>query len=189
MIDQQFSLNCRHHHPIFLALLLLTIASIPVFSFGVVQLVPIEHLGIFAPHPATTEIFFARYCTYCPISTLIKFGELIDFILQKKPRELSHCKTGEVNCNGYSCMRVANNFQETLTVEVKGYLSSIDSGKFCTWRSRHPVPNKLVLKTVRGFVIFDGEIRGDKSVIVGRDGQKYDTKDGKIWMAEDGSYP
>jgi len=86
-------------------------------------------------------------------------------------------------------MRVANNYHETLSVEVKGYLSRIDSGNFCTWRSRHPTPNKLTLKKMNGYVIFDGEIPGDKSVIIGRDGQKYNTKDGKIWMAEDGNYP
>jgi len=50
MIEQRFPLNFRHHHPIFLAVLLLSIAISAFCSQDQVQVVSREHLDIMGHH-------------------------------------------------------------------------------------------------------------------------------------------
>lgn len=58
MIDKRLPLNCRKHFPIFLALLMISIA-IPAFSHDNVELE--EHRDNFALHRANSGIIIERY--------------------------------------------------------------------------------------------------------------------------------
>lgn len=85
-------------------------------------------------------------------------------------------------------MRVANNYHDWITIKVDGTKSYVKPGTFCTHSSQSKYLN-VKLSKADGTVIFDEQSGADYSIIIGRDGKKYNTKYGKIWMAEDGTYP
>lgn len=92
-------------------------------------------------------------------------------------------------------MRVANNYNGNIQVDIVGHGSFTVRGKnYCTVKNEGGDFHNVKLRHPEwsgGAVIYEGPIDPDQSIIIGKDGRMYNAKYeyGNIWKAEDGSYP